>query len=66
LKEEKMNYENQEDMRIFNEESMRIIEEEICKKVEELLNNHEVKLEMQSIIEEGSQNLINGVTLQLQ
>jgi len=49
-----MNYENQEDMRIFNEESMRRIEEEICKKVEESLNTHEVKLEMQSIIEEGS------------
>jgi hypothetical protein len=42
------------------------VEEEICKKVEESLNTSEVKLEMQSRIEEGRHNLINGVTLQLQ
>jgi hypothetical protein len=42
------------------------LEEEICKKVKESLNIDEVKLEIQSIIEEGYQNLVNGVTLQLQ
>jgi hypothetical protein len=42
------------------------LEEEICKKVKESLNIDEVKLEMQSKIEEGCQNRINGVTLQLQ
>jgi hypothetical protein len=34
--------------------------------VEESLNTYEVKLEMKSKIEEGCQNLINWVTLQLQ
>jgi hypothetical protein len=47
-------------------ESTKRIEEEICNKVEESLNNDEVKSEMQSKIEEGRQNLINGVTLKLQ
>jgi hypothetical protein len=42
------------------------LEEEIFKKVKESLNIDEVKLEMQSKIEEGYQNLVNGVTLQLQ
>jgi arginine/glutamate-rich protein 1 len=66
LKEEKKNYQNQEETRILDEESTKRLEEEICKKVEESLNTDEVKLEMQSRIEEGRQNLIDGVTLQLQ
>jgi hypothetical protein len=66
LKEEKKNYQNQEETRILDEESTKRLEEEICKKVEESLNTDEVKSEMQSRIEEGCQNLINGVTLQLQ
>jgi arginine/glutamate-rich protein 1 len=65
LKEEKKNYQNQEETRILDEESTKRIEEEIFKKVEESLNTDEVKSEMQSIIEER-QNLINGVALQLQ
>jgi hypothetical protein len=65
LKEEKKNYQNQEETRSLDEESTKILEEEICKKVEESLNVDEVKLEIQVIIE-GCQNLINGVTLQLQ
>jgi arginine/glutamate-rich protein 1 len=63
LKEEKKNYQNQEETRILDEESTKRLEEEICKKVEESLNNDEVKLEMQSRIEEGHQNLINGVNI---
>jgi arginine/glutamate-rich protein 1 len=50
----------------LDEESTKILEEEICKKVEESLNTDEVKSEMLFRIEEGHQNLINGVTLQLQ
>jgi arginine/glutamate-rich protein 1 len=50
----------------LDEESTKILEDEICKKVEESLNTDEVKLEMKYIIEEGCQNLINRVTLQLQ
>jgi AAA+ ATPase superfamily predicted ATPase len=48
LKEEKKNYQNQEETRILDEESTKRLEEEICKKVEESLNIDEVKLEMQS------------------
>jgi hypothetical protein len=66
LKEEKKHCQNQEKERILDEESTKRLEEEICKKVEESLNTDEVKSEMQSRIEEGRQNLINGVTLQLQ
>jgi hypothetical protein len=50
----------------LDEESTKRLEEEICKKVEESLNVDEVKSEIQARIEEGHQNLINGVTLQLQ
>jgi arginine/glutamate-rich protein 1 len=49
----------------LDEESTKRLEDEICKKVEESLNTDEVKSEMQSRIE-GRQNLIDGVTLQLQ
>jgi hypothetical protein len=66
LKEEKKHCQNQEKERILDEESTKRLEGEICKKVEESLNIDEVKLEMKSIIEEGHQILINGVTLQLQ
>jgi hypothetical protein len=66
LKEEKKNCQNQEERRILDEESTKRLEEEICKKVEESLNTDEVKSEIQSKIEEGCHNLINGVTLQLQ
>jgi arginine/glutamate-rich protein 1 len=55
LKEEKKNYQNQEETRILDGESTKRLEEEICKKVEESLNTDEVKSEMQSIIEEGHQ-----------
>ena len=50
----------------MDEEYTKGIEEEICKKVEESINNDDVKYEMKSRIEEGCQNLIDGVTLQLQ
>jgi hypothetical protein len=53
LKEEKKHGQNQEEKRILDEQSTKILEEEICKKVEESLNIDEVKLEMQSKIEEG-------------
>jgi hypothetical protein len=43
LKEEKKNYQNQEETRILDEESTKILEVEICKKVEESLNTDEVK-----------------------
>jgi hypothetical protein len=66
LKEENKHCQNKEKERILYEESTKIIEKEICKKVEESLNNDEVKSETQSRIEEGRQNLINRVTLQLQ
>jgi hypothetical protein len=66
LKEEKKNCQNQEDTRIVDEESTKRLEKEIFKKVGESLNIDEVKLELQSIIGEGRQNLINGVVLQLQ
>jgi arginine/glutamate-rich protein 1 len=65
LKEEKKHCQNQEKTRILDEETTKRIEEEICKKIEESLNTYEVKSEMQSTIEEGRQNLIDGVTLQL-
>jgi hypothetical protein len=66
LKEERKSYQNQEEMMIFDEESTKRLEEEICKKVEESLNADEVKLEIQSKLEEGRHNLINGVMLQFQ
>jgi arginine/glutamate-rich protein 1 len=66
LKEEKKNYQNKEETRILDEEYTKILEETICNKVEESLNTNEVKLEMQARIEEGCQNLIDQVTLQLQ
>jgi hypothetical protein len=66
LNEEKKNFQNQEERRILDEESTKIIEKEIYKKVEESLNIDEVEFKMQSKIEEGRQNLINGVTLRLQ
>jgi arginine/glutamate-rich protein 1 len=50
----------------LDEESTKRLEEETCKKVEESLNTDEVKSEMQSIVEEGCHNLINGVTLKLE
>ena len=37
-----------------------------CKKVEESLNTDELKSEMQARIEEGRQNLLDRITLQLQ
>jgi hypothetical protein len=51
--------------RILDEESTKRIEKEIYKKVEESLNTDEVEFKMQSKIEEGRRNLINGVTLRL-
>ena len=66
LKEERKNCQNQEETRILDEKTTKRLEEEICKKVEESLNTNEVKSEMQAKIEEGCQNLIDGVTLQLQ
>jgi hypothetical protein len=66
LKEENKNCENQEETRIVDEEPTKILEEGICKKIEEYLNIDQVKLELQSKIEEEHYNLINGVTLQLQ
>ena len=50
----------------MDEESTKRLQEEICKKVEESLNTDEVKSEMQAKIEEGCQNLLEGITLQLQ
>jgi hypothetical protein len=50
----------------LDEESTKRLEGEIYMKVEESLNTDKVKLEIKSKIEEGHQNLINGVTLQLQ
>jgi hypothetical protein len=66
LKEEKKNYQNQEETRILDEEYTKRLEEEICKKIEESLNSDEVKSKIKSRIEEEHQNLINGVTLQVQ
>ena len=63
LKEEKNNFQNKEERRILDEESTKRLQEEIGKKVEESLNMDEVKSEMQARIEEGRQNLIDGVTL---
>ena len=42
------------------------MKKEIYKKVEESLNTDEVEFKMQSKIEEGRRNFINGVTLRLQ
>jgi DNA repair exonuclease SbcCD ATPase subunit len=66
LKEEKKNYQNKEERRILNEEYTKRLQEEICKKVEESLNMDEVKSKIQARIEEGRQNLLDGITLQLQ
>jgi DNA repair exonuclease SbcCD ATPase subunit len=66
LKEEKNNCQNQEERRILDEESTKRLEDEICMKVEESLNTDKVKSEIQAIIEEGRQNLLDGITLQLQ
>jgi hypothetical protein len=63
LKEEKKNCQNQEERTILDKETTKRLEKEICKKVEESLNTYEVKSEMQYRIEEGHQNLIDGVTL---
>jgi arginine/glutamate-rich protein 1 len=63
LKEEKKHGQNHEKTRILDEGTTKRLEEEIYKKVEESLNTDEVKSEMQTIIEEGCQNLINGVAL---
>jgi hypothetical protein len=65
LKEEKKNYQNQEETRILDEESTKILKEEICKNIKESLNTDKVKLELQSKIEEGRHNLINEVILRL-
>jgi len=46
VKEEKKNYENQEETRILDEESTKKPKEKICKKVEESLNIGAVKSEM--------------------
>jgi hypothetical protein len=53
LKEERKNCQNQEEERILDEEYTKILEEEIFKKVEESINIDQVKLEIQSRIEEG-------------
>jgi arginine/glutamate-rich protein 1 len=66
LKEENKHCQNKEKERTLDEETTKRLEEEIYKKVEESLNTDEVKLELKSKTEEGHQNLINGVTLQLQ
>ena len=60
LKEEKKNCQNQEERRILDEESTKRLEDKICMKVEESLNNDEVKSEIQTRIEEGRQNLLDG------
>jgi arginine/glutamate-rich protein 1 len=52
--------------RILDEETTKRLEEEICKKIEEALNMDEVKLEMQSRIEEGRNKLMENITIQLQ
>jgi hypothetical protein len=66
LKVEKKNYQNKEERRILDEESTKRLQEEICKKVDESLNMDEVNSEMQARIEEGRQNLLDGITLHLQ
>ena len=66
LKEGNKHCQNQEKERTLDEESTKRPQGEICKKVEESLNIDKVKLEMQSIVEEGCHNLINGVTLKLE
>jgi hypothetical protein len=66
LNKEKKNFQNQEERRILDEESTKRIEKEIYKEVEESLNTDEVEFKMQSKIEEGRRNFINGVTLRLQ
>jgi arginine/glutamate-rich protein 1 len=63
LKEEKKNCQNQEERRILDEESTKRLEDEIRMKVEESLNTDEVKSEIQVRIEEGRQNLLDGITL---
>jgi hypothetical protein len=50
----------------LDDETTKILEVEICKKVEEIVNTDEVKLEMESRIEEGCKKLMDGITLQLQ
>jgi hypothetical protein len=50
----------------LDEESTKILQEKICKKVEESLNIDEVKSEMKAKIEQGCQNFLYGITLQLQ
>ena len=47
----------------IEEDTIKKLEEEICKKVEESLNKDEVKSEIKSRIEEGHQNLKDGLTL---
>jgi hypothetical protein len=66
LKEEKKNCQNQEERRILDEEYTKRLKDEICMKVEESLNTDEVKSEIQAKIEEGCQNLLDGITFQLQ
>ena len=66
LKYENKTCQNQEQRRILDEESTKRLEDEICMKVEESLNIDEVKLEIQAKIEQGCQNVLDGITLQLQ
>jgi len=66
LKEKKKHYQHQEKPKILDDETTKILEVEICKKVEEIVNTDEVKLEMESRIEEGCKKLMDGITLQLQ
>jgi hypothetical protein len=62
LKEEKKNCQNQEEGRILDEEYTKRLKDEICMKVEESLNINELKSEIQAKIEEGRQNLLDGIT----
>jgi hypothetical protein len=47
----------------LDEQSTKILEAEICMKVEESLNTSEVKSEIQARIEEGRQNLLDGIVI---
>ena len=66
LKEEKKHGQNHEKTRILDEGTTKRLEVEICRKVEETLGIEDMKLEMQSIIEEGHKKMIDGVTLKLE
>lgn len=53
-------------MKLLEEETAWRVEEAILKKVEESLNSEEVKLEIQSRLEEGRKRLVDEVAAQLE